>query len=96
MIRYAEDEQVQLFLEDLKRMLFQGITTVTFTKVDGSERVMKCTLNEDYLPVPEQPEEDAAPKPKRNLSPDVCRVWDIENKGWRSFRYDSVTRYEWE
>ena len=27
---------------------------VTFTKKDGTERVMKCTLVEDYLPKIEQ------------------------------------------
>lgn len=59
---------------------------VKFTKVDGTERVMKCTLNEKYLPAQVDVEEisqDTTPKTS-------IAVWDIEKKGWRSFRIDSV------
>lgn len=31
---------------------------------------------------------------KLNLSEDAIRVYDVENKGWRSFRVDSVTSIE--
>lgn len=31
-------------------MLRDSVVTVTFTKVDGSERVMKCTLMSEYVP----------------------------------------------
>jgi hypothetical protein len=27
---------------------------------------------------------------KKTPNPEVLAVWDLENKGWRSFRYDSV------
>jgi len=30
--------------------LHQGICEVTFTKADGTERVMKCTLSKSILP----------------------------------------------
>lgn len=59
---------------------------VKFTKVDGTERVMKCTLNEKYLPAQVDVEEisqDTTPKTS-------IAVWDIEKEGWRSFRIDSV------
>lgn len=58
---------------------------VTFTKTDGSERQMRCTLNEDKIPA------DFAPKnTERKKSDNVLPVFDVENQGWRSFRLDSI------
>jgi DNA-directed RNA polymerase beta subunit len=37
-------------VESIYPILKNGIVTVTFNKVDGSERVMRCTLNDAYLP----------------------------------------------
>ena len=59
---------------------------ITFTKVDGTERVMNCTLSEDIVP----PLDTTAVKQKRIQNPDVLAVWDIEANGWRSFRFDSI------
>ena len=41
----------------LKGVLVSTPVTVTFTKVDGTVRVMKCTLEADKLPVVELKEE---------------------------------------
>lgn len=73
---------------ELKQQLQNGIVTVVFTKADGTTRTMKCTLLPEYLP-PAQPSENA-----QLLTEDVERptisVWDVENNGWRSFRFDSI------
>lgn len=63
-------------------------TSITFTKRDGTERVMLCTLQESALPLRTESEE-----PKREHSPDVQPVWDIEAGGWRSFRWDSLVSF---
>jgi hypothetical protein len=63
-------------------------TTITFTKKDGTDRVMNCTLNEDILPiVQKESEEDSFTKTK---SKDALAVWDTDVGGWRSFRWDSI------
>jgi hypothetical protein len=62
--------------------LEESIVEVTFTKKDGTERVMNCTLLEDYLP------ETAGVG--RSASVDTVSVYDVEVEGWRSFRWDSV------
>lgn len=75
-------------LEDLRK----NIVEVTFTKVNGEKRSMRCTLLENYLPdsfkqnLSEQEEE----KNFHKTNPDVLAVWDLQNGGWRSFRIDSV------
>ena len=36
--------------ETVASILKMDIANVTFTKTDGSERVMKCTLVDEYIP----------------------------------------------
>jgi hypothetical protein len=48
---------------------------------------MLCTLNPDLLPAQTDTEEGVQ---KKTPNPDVLAVWDLENAGWRSFRYDSI------
>jgi hypothetical protein len=70
----------------LKSVLNDGVVTITFIKNDGTERVMKCTL--DRKVVPQVVKEET--KKAKAISDDVLPVYDIEAQGWRSFRWDSV------
>ena len=46
----TEDEaEKDLTREDIVELLYNDVAIVTFTKVDGSERVMKCTLLQEIL-----------------------------------------------
>jgi len=72
----------------LKETLTNGIVTVTFEKVDGTLREMRCTLHPDYLP-PQLLREEGSVQNK--TTPDtVLAVWDVDAGGWRSFRMDSI------
>jgi hypothetical protein len=80
---------------DLVSILVNSVAIVTFTKVDGSTRIMKCTLQEDFLP--------ALKGSNHKRSQEVLPVWDIEAKSntdqtrsgsWRSFRLDSIQSIE--
>ena len=71
--------------DEIKKMAQEGVITVTFTKVDGSERVMNCTLNSSHLP-PQMDIKEASAKD----NPNVLAVWDVDKSAWRSFRIDSV------
>jgi hypothetical protein len=66
----------------LAGILEQSIVEVTFTKKDGIQRVMNCTLLEDYLP-----ETTGA---GRSAGSDALAVFDVDADGWRSFRWDSI------
>ena len=61
--------------------------SVTFTKKDGTERVLNCTLQPQYLP------ESIEKEGIRVSNPEVQSVWDLDNNGWRSFRFDSVKEF---
>lgn len=72
----------------LKDMLKIDVATVTFTKKDGTERIMKCTLNPKQLP----PTPVTEGKKERKVNEDVLAVYDVEAQGWRSFTIKSVTK----
>jgi|688.fasta_scaffold00027_200 hypothetical protein len=76
----------------LKEDLKNGVVTVVFEKKDGTERTMRATLSDLYVPLPQMLSEydGQVAKPARQLNDDVQVVWDIDADGWRSFRYDSV------
>ena len=63
-------------------LLEKSIVEVTFTKKNGTERIMKCTLQEDYLP------ETVGSERKKNE--DALAVFDLDMEDWRSFRWDSI------
>ena len=69
--------------ELIKRLRNNATTTVTFTKVDGTKRVMNCTLMEGYVPVMESISE-------RKENKDVVVAYDLDKGAWRSFRVDSI------
>lgn len=74
----------------LTGMLNIDTVTVTFTKKDGTERVMKCTLSPKLLP--EQPLTEN--KKERKKPENTIAVYDVESKGWRSFSIKSVKRIQ--
>lgn len=74
--------------EAVANILSNEVANVTFTKSDGSERVMKCTLVDEYIPSPEL---NLARTSTRKVNEAVLPVWDIDKNAWRSFRIDSIT-----
>ena len=81
-------EMSSIDFEKLKKDLHEGECIVTFTKSDGTERKLRCTLQESKLP-PVKDSEKPAEK-VRKINTDIMSVWDLEKNAWRSFRKDSV------
>jgi hypothetical protein len=73
-------------LEDLR----ENVIDVIFTKVNGEERRMKCTLMPSILPA-KYITEEAAERNFHETNKETIRAWDIENNGWRSFRIENVS-----
>lgn len=69
--------------EELLDLLRNNRLEVTFTKADGTERVLRGTLLENYLPTYEQTGEITRVR-------ETVSVWDLEKEAWRSFRPESV------
>lgn len=79
--------------EELYNLLKEEVVEVTFTKLNGDERKMPCTLIESFLP-PAKKDDAITQKKVREISDKVIAVWAVESKGFRSFRYDRVTKIE--
>ena len=73
--------------ENLNELLRNNVVTVTFTKVNGEERVMTCTLLSEHIPNAPKANGTVVPRTSNN---DVVSVWDINANGWRSFRVNNV------
>jgi hypothetical protein len=79
--------------EELYELLKKEVVEVTFTKLNGDERKMPCTLIESFLP-PAKKDDPITQKKVREINDKVIAVWAIESNGFRSFRYDRVKNVE--
>ena len=70
--------------------LSEGKVSVTFTKLNGEERVMVCTKQFDLIPEEHRAKSD---KPHKQ-SDEVIPVFDLDKQAWRSFRNDSVKEWK--
>ena len=75
--------------KDLTMQLEQNVLVVDFNKISGVMRVMTCTLREDMKPAATKTD-TMSQKKVREMSDAVVNVWDVNAKGWRSFRYDRI------
>lgn len=84
-------------VNELKNRIIEcgnNIAIVTFTKKDGSERVMKCSLNFELLEKRSDETEYVRPTKEPAFDAEsrgMVRVWDVENKGWRTITAKTVS-----
>lgn len=78
------DHKDPIFRQWLTDILKAEDCTITFTKIDGTDREMKCTLRQEVI------SEYVKKGGKISENTDCIRVWDIEKSAWRSIRYDSI------
>jgi hypothetical protein len=103
----ANDTNKSIMCDWVRDLLQQQSITVTFTKADGTDREMRCTLNWDLIP--EKPPMAVishsasiigrvdglvteTKKPRKEPDPAVVKVYDLEAKAWRSFRMDRLKK----
>lgn len=98
MTQTLSEQDLKLFKKWLKGCLSFGPVKVTFTKKDGTERVMECTTAPSLVPQEVQvhvtntdnPIDFPAIKREKKVNEDVMPVFDLGVKAWRSFRWDAV------
>lgn len=69
-------------------LLRHNVVSVTFTKVNGEERVMVCTLQANLIP--NAPTQNGELIVEGKSASNNIAVWDINAQGWRSFRIANV------
>jgi hypothetical protein len=97
----ADDTNRTIMRDWVRSLLQKQSITVTFTKADGTDRDMLCTLNPEELPAiavqtgPVDGIVSESKKPRRDPKepdPAVIKVYDLEAKSWRSFRMDRLKK----
>lgn len=74
----------------LRTKLQENEVSVTFTKRDGTQRAMLCTLSTSRIPGEHVPQGTGDTSSAETVSKEALRVFDLEKTAWRSFRYDSI------
>lgn len=72
--------------DEMLRDLRESNCNVKFTKVNGEERDMICTLQADKINYESKGTETQPNK-------EVIRVWDVNKEAFRSFKVDNVTYF---
>lgn len=85
------DTQYIHIRELLRATLKSDTCKVVFTKADGTERTIRCTLDFDIIPEEHHPQTQSSIIESNNeLKRVALRVFDVESDGWRSFKPESV------
>ncbi len=96
----ADDVNKTIMRDWVTSLLNKQEVTVSFTKADGTDRNMRCTLNWDLIP-PQPQKTTTGPvdsivleskKPRKETDPAVIKVFDLEAQAWRSFRMDRLKK----
>ena len=102
--QYQEgDDQIKEQIRSwVKGLLTNSEINITFTKADGTDRDMLCTLDHSRIPVSvAKPVSTTAPvdgivresrRPKKEPDPHSIRVYDLEKQEWRSFRFERLKK----
>lgn len=80
------------FNDWIRVLLTERNVKITFTKKDGTERVMNCTLDPNVIPLVESVQD----KREKNKDKDYIAVYDTDIKAWRSFIVKSVKSFDFE
>ena len=95
----ADDQVKEQIREWVRGLLQNGEVTVTFTKADGTDRDMLCTLDHSRIPVsiakPVQSVDGIvreSRRPKKEPDPHSIRVFDLQKQEWRSFRFERLKK----
>ncbi len=78
--------------DSIVSQLRDNVLQVTFSKVNGEERIMPCTLQSDYMP--DLSESKVACVDEFSVNKSVVRAFAIDKQSWRSFRVDNVKAIE--
>lgn len=87
---------MELTQKNMLAALRESECEVTFTKVNGDTRVMKCTLSMDLIPSNKMPKGDDTPELREGLDSvlKAIRVFDTGLEDWRSFKVETVKNFQ--
>lgn len=82
--------EIQSAVDLLKKIKDGDIVTIFFKKKDGSDRLMKCTLNFNKIPKDKRPKDMKLENILALIKKNVLRVFDVEKQDWRSIPIENT------
>ena len=80
-------------IQDLKKALYEGIVIFQFVKKDGTLRMARGTTSPDLVPADDTPKGKRTPEQQAAYDRQTVAFYDIDKKGWRSMRIDTIWSY---
>jgi hypothetical protein len=85
----TKPDEITSAMDFLQKISDEDVVLVKFKKKDGTDRIMKCTLNFARVPKEMRPKgvslKDILLQIKKNK---ILRVFDLEKIGWRTIPFD--------
>ncbi len=78
--------------DEILNRLREGVITVTFTKLNGDEREMDCTLDMGRIPREAHPKTDGNYVEGVDTTIGAIKCYDVNAEGWRSFLMTNVKK----
>ena len=79
---------------DLKKALFEGVVLFEFIKKDGTLRHARGTTCPYLIPSDNKPQGKRTPIQQAKFDRQTVAFYDIDKKGWRCMRIDTVWNYK--
>ena len=80
-------------IPDLKKALNEGVVIFQFVKKDGTLRYARGTTDPDLVPAVDTPKGLRTPLQQAMYERQTVAFYDIDKKGWRSMRIDTIWSY---
>ena len=81
-------------IPDLKKAHYEGVVLFEFVKKDGSIRHARGTTCPDLVPTDNMPQNKRTPQQQALYDRQTVAFYDIDKKGWRSMRIDTIWSYQ--
>ena len=81
-------------IPDLKQALYEGIVIFEFVKRDGTLRHARGTTCPDLVPTDDTPKGKRKPETQAKFDRQTVAFYDIDKKGWRCMRIDTIWSYQ--
>ena len=81
-------------IQDLKKALYEGVVLFEFVKKDGSIRHARGTTCPDLVPTDNMPQNKRTPQQQALYDRQTVAFYDIDKKGWRCMRIDTIWSYQ--
>ena len=81
-------------INDLRKALNEGIVLFEFVKKDGTIRHVRGTTCPELIPTDNTPQGKRTPEQQAAYQRQTVAFYDIDKKGWRSMRIDTIWSYQ--